>query len=157
MGVKQQKEASRRPLTTHVTVQCRQTNNTEMSWWDVCSASSRHGQSNPCPQKLPPSVSGGPFEPIISFLISFETPEKETKPKLTPWAQEALHTNQFSFCRIWDLYLQILKSDVWSALGAVFGVTSWEKMVLGCPSGPQCGCAERKKCRHPSRTRISST
>lgn len=112
---------------------------------------------HPSPQKLPPSVSGGLFEPIISLLISFETPEKETKAKINSMSAGGRTHKSVFVLQNMGMYLQILKTDVWSALGAVLGVTSWEKMALGCPSGPQCGCAERMKCRQPSRTRISST
>lgn len=82
------------------------------------------------------SVSGGLFEPIISFVISFETPEKETKPKLTPWAQEAYAQKSVFILQNMDMYLQTLKPDVWSAFGAVLGVTSWEKLVLVAPQDP---------------------
>lgn len=148
MGVNQQKQASRRrPSSAYVkTICCRQTDTTEMSWCGALSAFTHQVQSNPWPQKLSPSVSGGLFEPLISFPINFETPGKETKPKLTPWAQETLHTILFSFCRIKKhIYVRILNPSVWSTVGAVLGVTWQEKMVLVCPPGHQYGCAEGRK------------
>lgn len=47
-------------------------------------------------QPLGTKVSSGLFQPLVSFPINSKTQRKETKPKLTSWAQENWHTIPFS-------------------------------------------------------------
>lgn len=156
MGVNQQKQASKRPLTTrHSLVEANKQHGDVLMGCVLCFHTPRAKQ--PLSTKASTFCFRWSFWAYNLFCHWLWDTRKGNKAKINSLSTGGLTQKSVFILQNMDMYLQILKPDVWSAFGAVLGVTSWEKMVLGCPSGPQCGCAERMKSRQPSRTRISST